>query len=120
MTFNQTQQGTEGMRHYLASGRRYYPIYHLWSIPELWVSTLLLPLSVFWWPRFNLPSAHDLSLKYWFWICQTHNPFVGRNAGNISNNTSIVNKTHCAPLYSRASALSSKRDRFTSINEPVL
>jgi hypothetical protein len=38
--------------------------------------------------RFTLPSAHDLSLKYWFWICQTRKPFVRRKAGNILNNTS--------------------------------
>jgi len=31
MTFNHTQQATEGMRHYLASWRRCYPIYQLWS-----------------------------------------------------------------------------------------
>jgi len=40
--------------------------------------------------------------------------------GNISNNTSIVNKTHCAVLYSQASALGSIRDRFTFINDTVM
>ena len=49
---------------------------------------------------------------------KTH--LLGRNTGNISNNTSIVNKTHYAALYSQASALSSIRDLFTFIIDAVL